>query len=73
MPGLGVRFLWSLRGGVRGGEWLDLGMMYGEKRWGLVGEGSSGERGEDKDELREEGIELAVEDVLRAAARRAGL
>ena len=34
---------------------------------------SSGERGEDREELREEGGEVTLPEVLRAAARRAGL
>ena len=45
--------------------------MYGEKRWLDLGELTSGERGEESEELREEG-DVVVE-FLMAAARRAGL
>ena len=38
----------------------------------LVGEDSSGDLGEDREELREDGGP-ELEDVLKAAARRAGL
>ena len=56
------------------GECLCLGMMYGEYRWTLVGDESSGERGEEREELREEGgADEEAEDVLKAAARKAGL
>ena len=49
-------------------------MMYGEYRWTLVGDESSGERGEEREELREEGgADEEAEDVLKAAARKAGL
>ena len=45
--------------------------MYGENRWLDLGEITSGDRGEEREELREEG-EVVVE-FLMAAARRAGL
>ena len=45
--------------------------MYGENLWLDLGEITSGDRGEEREELREEG-EVVVE-FLMAAARRAGL
>ena len=83
----GETALSSLRGEERGpGESppVLIGIMYGEKRWcSALGEGRSGDRGEDSEELREDGgrgegmdeeTEDGVEEVVRrAAARKAGL
>ena len=46
--------------------------MYGENLWLDLGEITSGDRGEEREELREEGGP-ELEEVLSAAARRAGL
>ena len=45
--------------------------MYGENLWLDLGEITSGDRGEEREELREEGV--VVVEFLMAAARRAGL
>ena len=48
--------------------------MYGENLWLDLGEITSGDRGEEREELREEGgADEEAEDVLKAAARKAGL
>ena len=68
------------------GESPERGMIYGEKRCGF-GDGKSGDRGDDNEEFKDEGIgeaaandaaecgaaEETEEEVRRAAARKAGL
>ena len=80
--GGGETALSSPRGEWGAGESPDRdGTTYGENRWGR-GDGSSGDRGEDSEELREEGTEEdedeetgggGIAELRRAAASRAGL